>query len=109
MKLQRFRSSLAAAQWSGKLWFAVAAMMAFSNLFLVWHTLMNTAPGTACRNGVPCYAFPAPEETGKLIYNSSDSLLPASKVVVGSSEEGQRRTTNNENITSHCINRSIYL
>ena len=41
MKLQRFRSSLAAAQWSGRLWFAVAAVMALSNLFLAWHTMMN--------------------------------------------------------------------
>lgn len=41
MKLQRFRSSLAAAEWSGKLWFAVAAVMALSNLFLTWNTRMN--------------------------------------------------------------------
>lgn len=41
MKLQRFRSSLAAAQWSGKLWLAVAAVMALSNLFLAWHTVLN--------------------------------------------------------------------
>lgn len=41
VKLQRFRSSLAAAEWSGKLWFAVAAVMALSNLFLTWNTRMN--------------------------------------------------------------------
>ena len=41
MKLQRFRSSLAAAQWSGKLWFAVAAVMALSNLLLVGYTMTN--------------------------------------------------------------------
>lgn len=41
MKLRRFRSSLATAQWNGKLWFAVAAVMAFSNLLLSWHSLVN--------------------------------------------------------------------
>ena len=41
MRLQRFRSRLIAAQFNGKLWFAMATLMALSNLLLTGYLIVN--------------------------------------------------------------------
>jgi len=43
MRLQRFRSSLTAAQWGNRMWSAIAIVMVLSNLLLVVHVITSSA------------------------------------------------------------------